>query len=143
MNNWLNCLLKECLDTHLFSSIFFNNFQADKFPVTLQKLEIEGNPLSIIVWTSLIRKESKEFTYTNFSEFFVHPLINMLKNAEQPRINDEMNKILQLSKQTRTGDWYLYEKHTEIRVFGSNLLPYKLPKYVPMRVLPWTTSGKS
>ena len=28
----------------------------------------------------------------------------------------------------------MYEKHTEIRFFGSNLLPYKLPKFVPMRV---------
>ena len=58
----------------------------------------------------------------------------MLTNTKQPRINDEMKNILHLSEQTKTGDWYLYEKHTEIRVFGSNLLPYKLPKYVPLSV---------
>ena len=58
----------------------------------------------------------------------------MLKNRVQPRINDEIKKVLQLSEHTRTGDWYLYLKHTEIRVFGSNTLPYKLPKYVPMRI---------
>ena len=33
------------------------------------------------------------------------------------------------------GDWFLYEKHTEIRIFGSNLLPYKLPKYMNMIIL--------
>ena len=32
------------------------------------------------------------------------------------------------------GDWFLYEKHTELRIFGSNLLPYKLPKYLTIRV---------
>ena len=58
----------------------------------------------------------------------------MLTNTEQPRINDDMKKILELSKYIKTGDWYLYEKHTEITFFGSNLFPYKLPKYVPMRI---------
>ena len=82
----------------------------------------------------MIRKESTEFTYAEFTNNFVHLLVNMLTNTEQPRISDEMKKILQLSEHTRTGDWYLYEKHTEIRVFGSNLLPYKLPKFVPIRV---------
>ena len=32
------------------------------------------------------------------------------------------------------GDWYLYEKHTELRIFGTNLLPYKLPKFLTIRV---------
>ena len=109
-------------------------FQAYKFPITIQKFDIEENPLSVIFWTSLIRKESTKFNRAEFTDHFVHPLINMLTNTVQPRISDEIKKILQLSEQTRTGDWYLYEKHTEIRVFGSNNLPYKLPKYVPMRV---------
>ena len=30
------------------------------------------------------------------------------------------------------GDWFIYENHTEIRIFGSNLLPYKFPKYMNM-----------
>ena len=72
----------------------FLYFQAAKFPITLQKLDIEENPLSIIFWTSLIRKESTTFTYAKFIDNFVHPLINMLTNTEQPRIGDEMNKVL-------------------------------------------------
>ena len=31
------------------------------------------------------------------------------------------------------GDWYLYEKHTELRIFGTNLLPYKLPRFLIIR----------
>ena len=50
------------------------------------------------------------------------------------RINEEIKNILQLSKQSKVGDWYLYEKYAEIRVFGSNLLPYKLPKHPSMRI---------
>ena len=70
----------------------------------------------------------------DFVDCFVHPLLNMLTNSVQPRISDEIKKVLQPSEQSRTGDWYLYQNHTEIRVFGSNILPYKLPKYLPMRV---------
>ena len=76
----------------------FLYFQADNFPLNLQKLDIEGNPLSVIFWTSLIKKESTEFTYAEFSDLFIHPLIKMLTNIEEPRINDEMKKILQLSE---------------------------------------------
>ena len=32
------------------------------------------------------------------------------------------------------GGWFLHKKHIEIRIFGSNLLPYKFPKYMNMRV---------
>ena len=32
------------------------------------------------------------------------------------------------------GDWYLYQNHTEIRIYGCQLAPYKLPKYLPMKL---------
>ena len=28
----------------------------------------------------------------------------------------------------------MYQNHIEIRVYGSNIIPYKLPKYLPMRL---------
>ena len=43
-----------------------------------------------------------------------------------------MKRILQLLEHNNVGDWYLYEKCTELRIFGSNLLPYKFPKHVCM-----------
>ena len=75
-------------------------------------MDVEGNPLSVIFWTSLIRKESTEFTYVDFIDCFVHPLINMLTNSVQPRISDEIKKVLQLSEQNRTRYWYLYQNNT-------------------------------
>ena len=49
-------------------------------------------------------------------------------------ISNEIKKVLQLSEKNRIGDWYLYQNHIEIRVYGSSLIPYKLPKYLPMRL---------
>jgi len=45
-----------------------------------------------------------------------------------------MQKILHLSKDYSIGDWYFYQNHTVIRIYGCELSPYKLPKYVPMRL---------
>jgi hypothetical protein len=41
---------------------------------------------------------------------------------------------LHLSDQAKTWDWYLYQNHTEIRVYGCELPPYKFPKYLPVRI---------
>jgi hypothetical protein len=41
---------------------------------------------------------------------------------------------LHLSDNIKTGDWYLYQNHTEIKVYGCELEPYKLPKYFPVRI---------
>jgi hypothetical protein len=57
----------------------------------------------------------------------------MNKNTE-PRINEEIHKVLHLSDQAKTTDWYLYQNHTEIRVYGCELPPYRLPKYLLVRI---------
>ena len=82
--------------SYLFHLFLF--FQADKFPIALQKMDLEGKPLSIIFWTSLLRKEGSNFTYTDFSNLFPHPTMNILNKAEQPRISEEMKIILQISE---------------------------------------------
>ena len=60
--------------------------------------------------------------------------MNMLTNGPQPRISQEIKMVLQLAKNNKVGDWYLYQNHTEIIVYGCQLAPYKLPKYIPMRI---------
>jgi len=82
--------------SYLFHMFLY--FQSDNFPVNLQKLDIEGNHLSVIFWTSFLRKECTNFSYSEFSELFLHPVITMLTKTKQPRINEEMKKILQLSE---------------------------------------------
>jgi hypothetical protein len=58
----------------------------------------------------------------------------MLSGRPEPRINEEIQRILHLSDLAKTGDWYLYQNHMEIRIYGCELAPYKLPRYVPVRI---------
>lgn len=79
-------------------------------------------------------KEQKEYTYKQFTEMFVHPAISLLSSRIELRISEEMRKVLQLPDQVQTWDWYLYQNYIELRIFGCELAPYKLPKFLPMRI---------
>lgn len=70
-------------------------------------------------------KEQKEYSYKQFIEMFVHPTLSLLSSTLEPRISEEIRKILQLLDQVKTGDWYLYQNYTELRIFGCELAPYK------------------
>jgi hypothetical protein len=61
-------------------------------------------------------------------------MVRMLSGRPEPRINKEIHRILHLSNLAKIGNWYLYQNHTEIRVYGFELAPYRLPKYLPMRI---------
>jgi len=58
----------------------------------------------------------------------------MLSGRPEPRINEEIQRISHLLDLGKMGDWYLYQNYTEIRVYGCELAPYKLPKYFPVRI---------
>jgi hypothetical protein len=120
-------------DMFLYSSILAYLFvfsQAEKFSFSMQKMDEDGKPQAVTAWTSLLRHNSIEFSFKQF----YHLVVSMLSGRPEPRINDEVQRILHLSDHTKTGDWYLYLNHTEIRVYGCELAPYKLPKYLPVRI---------
>jgi len=58
----------------------------------------------------------------------------MLSGRPELRISEEIQRILHLLDLAKMGDSYLYQDHTEIRVYGCELDPYKLPKYPPVRI---------
>jgi hypothetical protein len=120
-----------------YSSILaymFVYFQVDKFSFSMQKMDVDGRPQPVTTWTSLLKHNSTEYSFKAFINLFYHPVVSMLSGRPEPRINDEVQRILHLSDNTKTGDWYLYQNHTEIRVFGCELAPYKLPKYFLVRI---------
>jgi hypothetical protein len=120
-----------------YSSILvymFVYFQADKFSFSMQKMDTDGRPQPVTAWTSLLKCNSAEYDFKAFIDQFYHLVVGMLSGRPEPQINDEVQRILHLSDNAKTGDWYLYQNHTEIRVFGCELAPYKLPQYVPVRV---------
>ena len=110
-------------------------YQLDNFPFPIKKLDTKGNPRSVIFWSPIFHNTSESpYTYSEFIDLFVHLATTLLIEVSPSRINGDMKKILQLSNQYRIGDWYLYKNHTEIRMYGCELCPFKLPKYVPMRL---------
>jgi hypothetical protein len=120
-----------------YSSILvylFVFFQADKFAFSMQKTNADDKPQPVTVWTSLLKHNSTEYSFKAFIDLFYHPVVSMLGGRPKPQINDEVQRILHLSDNTKTRDWYLYQNHTQIRVYGCDLAPYKLPKYFPVRI---------
>ena len=81
-----------------------------------------------------MRKNSFEFSFKQFIDDFYHPVVCILSNRMEPRINEEVQRILHLSDLAKTCDWYLYQNHIEIKVYGCELAPYKLPKYLLIRI---------
>ena len=110
-------------------------YQSESFPFHVMKLDTKGNPRSVIFWSAIFHNSFESpYSYNEFIDLFVHPATTLLTGFSPPRVNNYMKKILQLSKQYRIGDWYLYKNHTEIRIYWCELCPFKLPKYVPMRL---------
>jgi hypothetical protein len=112
-----------------YSSILaymFLYFQADRFTFSMRKMDSDGK--------SLLKHNSVEYDFTAFIDQFYHPVVGMLSGVPEPRVNDEVRRVLHLSESAKTGDWYLYQNHSEIRVYGCELAPYKLPRYMPVRV---------
>ena len=51
-----------------------------------------------------------------------------------PKIFPEQKDWLQFDEEESTGDWYLYDDYTEIRVYGAEVPPYCLPVFPAMRI---------
>jgi hypothetical protein len=112
----------------------FPFFQSDRLSCGFQKLDQEGNPQSMTSWTSLVRKHSTDFNFKDFIDQFYHPVVCMLNNRIDTRINEQVQRFLHLSYLAKTRDWYLYHNHTEIRVYECEFPPYRLPKYIPIKI---------
>lgn len=110
-------------------------YQSDNFSFPINKLDTKGNPRSIIFWSPIFHNTIESpYTYSELIDLFVYLATTLLTRVSPPRINGDMKKTLQRSKQYRIGDWHLYKNHTEIGIYGCELCPFKLPKYVPMRL---------
>jgi len=113
----------------------FMYYQSDCFQCPIKRLDSKGERRSIIFWTSVFHEvHNSPYSYCEFIDLFVYPISCLLKRTPPARLSYDMQKILQLSKNYKIGDWYFYQNHTVIRMYGWELCPYKLPRYVPMRL---------
>jgi len=118
---------------YIYHLLIFN--QPDSFPLSLKKLDAQGNRRSVLFWSSVFHHVfSSPYSYCEFIDLFTYPAMSLLLSSPTPRLTDEMQKILQLSKIYSIRDWYFYQDHTVIIIYGCELAPYRLPKFVPMRL---------
>lgn len=108
--------------------------EGDRLPIALHMQDDQQVIQAVTQWTSMITRNSNEFKFSDFIDCFIHSIAQILSSHTEPRISPEIKRMLHLSDQAKTGDWYLYQNYTKIRVYGYELAPYKLPKYVPMRI---------
>jgi hypothetical protein len=88
-------------------------YQEDMFPFTLQKLNEQGTSQLVIFWTSLVRKNSMEYSFKYFIDQFIYPSTCLLSNSTKPKVSEEIHKVLHLTEQAKISDWYLYHNYTE------------------------------
>ena len=70
-------------------------YQLDSFPITLKKLDAQGNPRSVVFWSSIFYHISfSPYNYCEFIDLFIHPAMSLLLSAPPPRLTDEMQRIL-------------------------------------------------
>jgi hypothetical protein len=121
-----------------YSSYIYHMFlyyQTDSFQCSVRKLDSKGERRSVIFWSSIFHQvQDSPYSYCEFVDQFAYPVICLLKRTPPARLSRDMQKILQLSRTYKIGDWYFYQNHTVIRIYGCELCPYRLPRYVPMRL---------
>jgi len=111
----------------------FLYYQPDCFQFPIKRLDSKGEKRLGIFWTSIFHEvHNSPYSYCEFIDMFFYPNSSLLKRAPPPRLSYDMQKILQLSKNYKIGDWYFYQNHTVIRIYGCELCPYGLPRYVSM-----------
>ena len=110
-------------------------FQHEKFSFPMKREDAQGNLKSVVYWTSVFHLPCySPYTYCEFIDHFIHPAMTLLLGSPPPRLTDEMQRLLHLSKAYSIGDWYFYQHHTVIRIYGCELPPFRLPRFVPMRL---------
>ena len=61
-------------------------------------------------------------------------MYTLLHDGPPPRVIPEMIQELQSTPPLATGDWFLYEDHTIIRVYGFGGRPFILPAFLTPRI---------
>jgi len=83
--------------SYIYHLLLYN--QPDSFPIFLKKLDAKGNRRSVIFWSSVFHHIfHSPYNYCEFIDLFIHPALSLLMSSPPPRLTDEMQKILQLSR---------------------------------------------
>jgi len=67
-------------------------------------MDDQGSAQSVIHWTPLVRKNSTDFTFTDYVDQFLYTIIFLLHSDLEPKIGADVQKKLHRSDQVKTGD---------------------------------------
>ena len=110
--------------------------QADKFEgLGLEKVSrINSQPRTVFQWNPAVHQLANGVGYSNFLNEFMTIAYTIIHNNPLPRIFPEQRNWLQFSEEESIGDWYLFDDYTEIRVYGAEVSPYRLPVFPAMQI---------
>lgn len=69
-----------------------------------------------------------------FVTSFISVVHSILNSSPPPCFLPKAHPFLHLSKDVKIGDWFQFEYYSEIRLYGVEVAPYKIPTFVPMRL---------
>jgi hypothetical protein len=110
-------------------------FKANRF--SSLKLEIEdkaGNLVSVIHWTPVVRAKPNNVGFMEYVDTFMSVAYTLFHEECYPRISPQVKSLLHESSETKLGDWYLFQEYIEIRVYGAEICPFRLPKFFTLRI---------
>jgi hypothetical protein len=83
--------------------------QAIHFSHLGMKIEDEiGNPVSVIHWTSLIKKKTLNIGFSEYVDQFMSKAYQIIHDEIPPRVFPECKNLLQPSPENKVGDWYIF-----------------------------------
>jgi hypothetical protein len=86
--------------------------------------------LGSLHWTYLIRKKLQNEEFFEFINHFMSTTFTIIHEEAPPRIFLDCKKLFHLSLNAKVGDWYIFRNHTKIRIYGVEVQPSKLPRFL-------------
>jgi len=125
------CLRFPSLITYLFFYTHVERFMH----LRLNIMDPHKNKQSVVFWTDVVRSTTNNEGLMHFITSFLLVSYSMINSSPPPFILPKAQCFLQLSKDVKVGDWFIFEDYAKIRLYGSEVVPYKLPIFVPMRLI--------
>ena len=89
---------------------------------------------SIIHRTSFIRNQS--FGFLHLVDKFLSQVYLLIQEEQFPCVCQKLQECLHPAVKTHVGDWILYKDYIVIRVYGSEINPYKPPTFLTRGFFP-------
>jgi len=93
-----------------------------------------GNLIVVIHWTSFLRRKHQSVGFSYFNDQFMFMAYALFHEEIPFRFYPDFKALLHFSSDTKVGDWFLFQDYTQITIYGAKVKPFKLPKFIIMRI---------